>query len=160
MVSPGPSPQSSSGFRVLPGADGSGVILHVPHSSRVIPADVRSEIVLSDEALERELALLTDAHTERIAEQAGMAAVRRPWRFVNQLSRLVVDPERFPDEREEMSRVGMGAVYIRTATGARLRDPNPALVQAWYRPYAQAISDLVDERMAAAGRAVVIDVHS
>jgi len=86
--------------------------------------------------------------------------VRRPWRFVNQLSRLVVDPERFPDEREQMSRVGMGAVYTRTAMGEHLRDPDPALVQRWYRPYAQALSDLVDQRIAAAGRAVIIDVHS
>jgi N-formylglutamate deformylase len=158
MVWPGPS--SSVGFRVLRGADETGVILHVPHSSRVIPPDVRSDIVRSDEALERELALMTDAHTERIAEQAGTAAARPPWRFVNQLSRLVVDPERFPDEREEMARVGMGAVYTRTAMGERLRDPNPALVDTWYRPYAQALSDLVDQRIAAAGRAVVIDLHS
>jgi N-formylglutamate amidohydrolase len=151
-------------WRVGTGTDNSGVILHVPHSSHVIPQDVRSDIVLSDEALAHELALMTDAHTERIAELAAAAAACRPWQVVNQLSRLVVDPERFPDEREEMSRVGMGAVYTLTATGERLRDPDPAsqenLVQRWYRPYAQVLSDLVDERVAAVGRADIIDHHS
>jgi N-formylglutamate deformylase len=147
-------------WRLGTGTGNGGVILHVPHSSRFIPPDVRRDIALSDDALERELALLTDAHTERIAELAAVAAVRRPWQFVNQLSRLVVDPERFPDEREEMSRVGMGAVYTRTAMGEHLRDPDPDLVQSWYRPYAQALSDLVDQRIAAAGHAVIVDVHS
>jgi N-formylglutamate amidohydrolase len=86
-----------------------------------------------------------------------------PWRFVNRLSRLVVDPERFPDEREEMLSVGMGAVYTRTTHRGVLRgadaDPEP-LIERYFRPYAAAMTDAVGERLAAVGRAVIIDVHS
>lgn len=86
-----------------------------------------------------------------------------PWRFVNRLSRLVVDPERFPDEREEMRSVGMGAVYTRTTHGDVLRSEDVAagpLVARYFLPYARAMTQAVADRLAATGRAVIIDVHS
>ncbi|WP_107428766.1 N-formylglutamate amidohydrolase, partial [Streptomyces kebangsaanensis] len=156
-------PDTAPSFALLPGADDSPVILHVPHSAREIPADVRAGIVLDDGALERELDHITDSHTARIAEVAAGLAGLTPWRFVNRLSRLVVDPERFPDEREEMLAVGMGAVYTRTTHRDVLRaadtDPEP-LIERYFRPYAEAMTKAVADRLAATGRAVIIDVHS
>lgn len=150
-------------FELLPGAAGSPVILHVPHSARAIPAAVRAGILLDEAALERELDHIVDAHTARIAAVAAESAALRPWRFVNRLSRLVVDPERFPDEREEMLSVGMGAVYTGTTHRAPLRpadtDPEP-LIERYFQPYARAMTEAVRDRLAATGRAVVIDVHS
>ncbi|MFD8203860.1 N-formylglutamate amidohydrolase [Streptomyces sp. NPDC059701] len=150
-------------FELLPGAAHSPVILHVPHSSREIPADVRPGIVLDDAALERELDHITDSHTAEIAEAAAGLAGVTPWRFVNRASRLVVDPERFPDEREEMTAVGMGAVYTRTSHREVLRadgtDPEP-LLERYFRPYARAMTEAVADRLAATGRAVIVDVHS
>ncbi|KUO16127.1 N-formylglutamate amidohydrolase [Streptomyces dysideae] len=152
-----------SSFELLPGAARSPVILHVPHSAREVPSAVRAGIVLDDAALERELDHITDAHTAKLADVAAELSGVTPWRFVNRLSRLVVDPERFPDEREEMLAVGMGAVYTRTTHLAELRpadtDPEP-LVQRYFRPYARAMSAAVADRLAATGRAVIIDVHS
>ncbi|MEV7982808.1 N-formylglutamate amidohydrolase [Streptomyces sp. NPDC086519] len=154
---------SQPSYDLLPGAAESPVILHVPHSARAIPAAVRAGIVLDDAALERELDHITDAHTAELAEAAAKRAGVAPWRFVNRLSRLVVDPERFPDEREEMLAVGMGAVYTRTTHRRVLRnepfDPGP-LVERYFRPYARAMTEAVAGRLAATGRAVVIDVHS
>ncbi|MFI8193509.1 N-formylglutamate amidohydrolase [Streptomyces sp. NPDC085946] len=150
-------------FELLPGAGDSPVILHVPHSAREIPARVRADILLDDAGLERELDHITDAHTAELAAEAAGRARVTPWRFVNRLSRLVVDPERFPDEREEMLRVGMGAVYTRTTHREPLRpagfDPEP-LVERYFRPYARAMTEAVADRLAATGRAVVVDVHS
>ncbi|MFF4568486.1 N-formylglutamate amidohydrolase [Streptomyces sp. NPDC001410] len=155
--------ESAPSFELLPGAAESPVLLHVPHSARAIPEDVRKGILLDDTALGLELDHITDAHTSRIAERAAGLAGLTPWRFVNRLSRLVVDPERFPDEREEMLAVGMGAVYTRTTHRGELRaadtDPEP-LIERYFRPYAQAMTEAVAGRLAATGRAVVIDVHS
>ncbi|MGW8485830.1 N-formylglutamate amidohydrolase [Streptomyces sp. NPDC055886] len=150
-------------FTLAPGAADSPVLLHVPHGSRHIPRHVRAGITLDDAALERELDHITDAHTAELAAAAAQIAPTTPWRFVNNLSRLVVDPERFPDEREEMLAVGMGAVYTRTTHRAPLRppggDPTP-LLEAYFHPYAEAMTAAVEARIAAAGRAVIIDVHS
>jgi N-formylglutamate amidohydrolase len=158
-----PMPFAAPSFEFLPGAAGSPVILHVPHSAREMPAEVRSGILLDDPALERELDHITDAHTAELAEAAGKLSHIAPWRFVNRLSRLVIDPERFPDEREEMLSVGMGAVYTRTTHREVLRadgvDPEP-LIERYFRPYAQGMTDAVAKRLAATGRAVIIDVHS
>lgn len=63
-----------------------------------------------------------------------------------------------------MNSVGMGAVYKRTSTGTRLRAEDPAhraeLITALFEPYSQALADLVDDRLAATGRAVIFDLHS
>ncbi|MET7683885.1 N-formylglutamate amidohydrolase [Streptomyces sp. NPDC005423] len=156
-------PPAPPSFHLLPGAGESPVILHVPHSAREIPAGVRADLVLDDAELTRELDHITDGHTAELAAEAAQLCVPTPWRFVNRLSRLVVDPERFPDEREEMLAVGMGAVYTRTTHRAALRaaghDPAP-LVDRYFRPYARAMTEAVAGRLAATGRAVVIDVHS
>lgn len=150
-------------FRLVPGAAVSPVLLHVPHSSRVVPQHVRDALVLDDAALAAELDHITDAHTAELAARACGTGAVPPWRFVNGLSRLVVDPERFPDDREEMLAVGMGAVYTRTTHGEPLRapgeDPRP-LLDRYFHPYARAMTAAVDERLAATGRAIVIDVHS
>jgi N-formylglutamate amidohydrolase len=108
---------------------------------------------------------MTDAHTDLLAHRISeQVRGRRPWSFVNGLSRLVVDPERFPDEREVMNSVGMGAVYTRTSAGARLRANSPAhraeLIATLFEPYGQALADLVDDRLAATGSAVIFDLHS
>jgi N-formylglutamate amidohydrolase len=151
-------------YRVLAGSPGSPVILHVPHASTQVDDDVRARIRLADAALATELALLTDAHTDVLAERAAAAARIEPFRFVNLRSRLVVDPERFPDDREELRAAGLGAVYTCTSHGERLRDDDAShiehLLATYYRPYAAAMTSTVDERLAATGRAVVLDVHS
>ncbi|WP_405732333.1 N-formylglutamate amidohydrolase [Streptomyces sp. NBC_01537] len=161
-------PRNGVGYKVTPGAPDSPVLLHVPHGSRAVPDPVRARILLDDDALAAELDRMTDSHTGLIAERAAAEATVAPWQFTNVLSRLVVDPERFPDEREEMRAVGMGAVYTRTSDGRPLRaDDDPAhtaheqdLLDAYFIPYAEAMTDCVQDRLDTAGRAVVIDVHS
>jgi hypothetical protein len=111
--------QTSSSFITIAGDPASSWILHVPHSATRIPAPVRERIVLDDDALDAELAAMTDAHTDLLARRISeQVSGRRPWSFLNRLSRLVVDPERFADEREVMNNVGMGAVYTRTSTAS------------------------------------------
>ncbi len=150
---------------VISGHPQSPVIIHVPHASRSIPRWVRESILLPDTELEFELDQMTDSHTDILATQAAERAALRPTLFVNQLSRLVIDPERFPDDRETMLKVGMGAVYTRTHTGRPLRDEcddalRDDLVARYFAPYAENLEQVVRQRLDACGRVVIIDVHS
>lgn len=147
-----------------PGDPRSPVLLHVPHAARAVPADVRAALLLDDEALELELDRMTDTGTELLAGRAAASAVLTPWCWVNPWSRLVVDPERFCDDREEMRAVGMGAVYTRTSDQRPLRADDlgqeTRLLDRYFSPYAHGLADLVDGRLAACGAAVLVDVHS
>ncbi|EME18516.1 putative N-formylglutamate aminohydrolase [Rhodococcus triatomae BKS 15-14] len=121
-------------------------------------------LLLSDLELDAELDESTDTATGEIAAAAACYAHRRPMLVVNELSRLVIDPERFDGVEEPANGVGRGAVYTRTCGGGPLRtEPYPhteALIDAHFRPYADAVADAVDDRLRACGRAVVIDLHS
>jgi predicted N-formylglutamate amidohydrolase len=151
-------------FEIVPGDESSSVVLHVPHSSTWIPADVRAGIVLTDEDLATEVAAITDRDTDLIAVGAAALTDVTPWLFLNRASRLVIDPERFPDDREELNAVGMGAVYERTTTGQVLRTPTAAdrvaLIDEYFTPYSDAIAALVRARVAAVGEVTIIDLHS
>ena len=146
------------------GDPASPVLLHVPHAGTAVPAWVRARLLLDEPELAAELAALTDHRTDEIAVAAAARAAVRPWVLVNPVSRFVVDVERFPDEREEMAAVGMAAVYLRGTRGQPLRAADPAhteaLLAAFYRPWAAAVQELVEQRLRAAGRAVLLDVHS
>lgn len=156
--------REETGWEIEPGDPRSKVILHVPHASREIPAEERRRILLSDAELEAELDAITDAHTDQLAVAAAQRAECRPWIFRNRYSRLLIDPERFPDEREEMLKVGMGPVYLETTNGQDLRSPDPAdderLMDRYYWPYAKALETLVGERLEEVGEVLIIDLHS
>ena len=150
-------------FTVLPGDEGCPVVIHVPHSSRLIPPEVRADLLLTDKELEAELDEATDTATDEIAI-AALAHVRlRPTIVINHLSRLVIDPERFPDG-DPAEAFGRGAVHTRTCSGAPLRAelyPRRAeLIDAYFRPYADAVTTAVEDRLEVCGRAIIIDLHS
>ncbi|MEO7363740.1 MAG: N-formylglutamate amidohydrolase [Gemmatimonadaceae bacterium] len=137
------------------------VVLHIPHSSTIVPDDVRGRIVLSDEALALELLAMTDHFTDELFARPSDAA-----RVVYPVSRLVVDPERFDDDSQEvMVSRGMGAIYTRTSAGAALRNEPDAAARAelltrYYRPHHAALMSAVRESLRDNGRSLVVDCHS
>lgn len=140
-----------------------GLVVHVPHGGTRVPAEVRGGLLVDDERLEDELVAWTDWHTPQLfappAVAAGGVAV------VNRTSRLVVDPERLPDAREPMARLGLGAVYTRTLDGAPLRRERDAatrvaLLDAYFLPWTDAVDRLVMAQVARHGHALILDAHS
>ncbi len=150
-------------FEVLgPTAAARPIVGHVPHAATTIPARERRGIHLDDAALAAELLRLTDAHTDRLY---GWIRDLGGTLFVNRVSRLVVDPERFPDDAAEpMARVGQGAVYTLTTDGEPLRATDPEersrLMTRWYQPYHAALEGLVAATLDAFGTCMVLDAHS
>lgn len=136
------------------------MILHIPHSSRLIPEELRCQFILSDEELDRELTLLTDAYTDELFQFSGAA------RVVFAFSRLVVDVERFKSDYEEpMSTVEMGAVYSKTTSGAILRNElstydKAALISSYYDSHHELLKKAVDRELQERGKSLIIDCHS
>jgi N-formylglutamate deformylase len=93
-------------------------VLHIPHSSRLVPVEERQAIRLDDADLNNELLRMTDAYTDELFPLTSVEGARSGF----PVSRLVCDVERFPrDENEPMAARGMGAIYIRTSKGDVLR---------------------------------------
>ena len=138
------------------------IVVHVPHASVVIPPAIRAELRLDDAALTAELGRLTDWRVDELfAPLAGLGASL----FVNQLSRLVFDPERFTDDANEPAAVcGQGVVYTHTVGGQVLRQISPAAraarIAALYVPYHAALTELVADSLTRFGRCLILDCHS
>ena len=93
-------------------------IVHIPHSSPVIPPAIRATLKLTDEELQHELLVMTDWYTDALFAVPNDQATT----ITFPVSRLVVDPERFADdEHEPMAAKGMGVVYTKTSDGKVLR---------------------------------------
>ena len=79
----------------------------------MVPQDIRKSFVLTQEELDHELLLMTDRYTDELFTlPPGLAKM-----VIYPVSRLVADPERFPDDHEEpMSKVEMGVIYTKHPT--------------------------------------------
>ena len=137
-----------------------GLVLHIPHSSSVIPAGIRPGFSLSHEELQQELLAMTDGFTDELFNIPGATRISFP------VSRLVVDPERFlNDALEVMAARGMGVVYTHTSRGERLR-PTPSaeeradLIERFYVPHHHAFTQAVDAVLAKRSTCLIIDCHS
>lgn len=138
------------------------VIFHVPHDSTLVPSEVRRQITLTDGELDEELIKMTDHLTLLLFASGAPEAqvIRAP------ASRLVVDVERFPDDRHEpMADRGMGAVYSVTSSLKPLRralldGERDALMLAYYRPHHARLEAAVSAAIDLHGRCLVIDCHS
>lgn len=138
------------------------IILHIPHSSKVIPDSIREQFVLSDEELNNELLLMTDAYTEElfVSNKTVHETIIFP------VSRLVVDPERFiNDHLEPMSEIGMGVVYTKTSHGIKLRRPisentREYLISLYYHPHHEEFNSAVKNHLKNYGKTLIIDCHS
>jgi N-formylglutamate amidohydrolase len=138
----------------------SPLVLHIPHSSTVIPAAERGHILLDDSALAQEILYMTDLHTEALYDAPGAARVAFP------VSRLIVDPERFADDAQERMAVrGMGVIYTRTSHLTALRQPPPAterrrLLETYYKPHHARLAAAVRAARELFGFCMIIDGHS
>lgn len=137
------------------------MIFHIPHASRVIPAGDRSPFLLDPLSLNRELINMTDSYVDELFD--GAWAVNK---VVFPVSRLVVDVERFLDDRDEkMAQVGMGAVYTRTHDLRRLRsvpteDERNELISRYYLPHHQKLTLMAERILEEKGHCLIIDCHS
>lgn len=138
------------------------MILHVPHDSTYIPEEEKSRYLLTGEELEEEIRRMTDHYTYALVE----GSLPREQIIRAGVSRLVIDVERFlDDDREPMSKAGMGVIYEKTSDGRPLRSKpthqeRQDLLNAWYYPHHRRLTDAVDSVLERSEKALIIDIHS
>ena len=156
------SPQGRSASAERNGQVTPLAVVHIPHSATEIPAEIRPRLALSDAELRDELLAMTDRYTDELFALPDRVATL----ITFPVSRLVVDPERFVDDAQEMMATrGMGVVYTRTSRGRMLRrdltaEERAQLLSRYYRPHHEHLSRAVSAALEAHGRCLVIDAHS
>jgi N-formylglutamate deformylase len=137
-------------------------VLHIPHSSTRIPPDERRSLHLSDQALQTELLKMTDWYTDKLFDIGTDAAIP----VIFPVSRLIVDPERFEDDAQEvMATKGMGAIYTKISNGDTLREPieqheRDRMLKTYYWPHHEKLNSEVTNILEKRGKALIIDCHS
>lgn len=137
------------------------VLLHLPHDSKAIPPADHADFLISAADLGLELLRLTDWHTgDLYAEGVDSDDLVRA-----EVSRLVVDVERFADDRlERCAAVGMGATYVQTCDGRPLRALSPErraeLLDRYYWPHHHRLNEAAATRLARFDHCVILDAHS
>jgi N-formylglutamate deformylase len=133
------------------------VILHIPHSSSIIP--FYDGYVASVPELKQEQLLLTDWYTDDLFTHQDAIPI------VADFSRIFCDAERFPEDTDEpMAALGMGVLYETRGDGSPLRMISPELrariFRDYYNPHHQKLTDAVESQLHQHGKALILDCHS
>ena len=132
------------------------VILHAPHGGTLVPDEQRAAFTIGDAELAAEISALTDHATDAMIRPVPGASL-----VMNRLSRFVVDPERFPDGREEMLAVGMGAFYTHGTRRQLIRpDVSDSALPAFHQHYSTVVEQLTTRALERHDWALILDVHS
>jgi N-formylglutamate amidohydrolase len=136
------------------------VIIHIPHSSMEIPKEFIGSFCVDQNIINKNLVAMTDYAVDRLFDHPRFTN-----RLISPVSRLVCDVERFrDDDREEMSKAGMGAVYTRGAYGEPLRVPDALfrdkVLNTYYDPHHKNLLEKTNETISCCGRCVIVDAHS
>jgi N-formylglutamate deformylase len=136
----------------------SPVVIHVPHSSRLIPDEFRGQFGCSQQQIDGAHAALVDHDTDVMAS-GFTSVVQFPF------SRLLLDVERFwDDSAESMAAIGMGAIYsvdheLRSLE-RHITDADKARLKQLYEEHHLALETAVDACLATHDRCLIIDLHS
>ena len=135
-------------------------IFHIPHASTNIPEKFLKYFRLNSNDLNSEILKMTDHFTDDLFDIAlpGFETIKFP------VSRLLVDPERFVSDADEvMSTVGMGCIYEKTHNGKALKHASEIrdeLINRYYQPHHETFTNMVDKCIKLDSECLIVDCHS
>ena len=138
----------------------SPIVCNLPHSGTLVPEEHRESFVIKEDELRKEIEYMADNYTDTLyGELLNVSS------YIKLLvSRVVIDIERFKDERDEpMSKVGMSALYTRTSRGEVLRvieEEKRQDLEKIYDEYHALFTNLVSQSLSNHNTAFIIDCHS
>lgn len=128
------------------------MILHIPHSSTIIPDGSNLNITQQD------INLMTDWYTDELFEH------RDSGRVVFETSRLYCDVERYRDDMNEpMIKKGHGVVYTKGSVGNTIRenlDDSEYIKKDFYDKHHKNLIQSVNRILTLIPEVVIVDCHS
>ena len=133
------------------------IILHIPHSSTIIP--FYDGFIVNNDIIKNEILIQTDWYTDDIFNCRNELIIKADF------SRIFCDPERFDDDQqEEMSKYGMGVLYSTTDSGKAMRiitkELREKIISDFYIKHHQKLTKIVSDQLKENSKALIIDCHS
>lgn len=135
------------------------ILIHIPHSSYIIPEKYKDLFYLKDDELFQEQIKMSDSYTDELFDVKGIQKLIVP------ISRLVCDVERFRNETdEEMSKQGMWVCYTKTSDCKPLKIVNnehkQEILKLYYDKHHFVFESQVEEMLKKYRQCLIIDAHS
>lgn len=129
-------------------------IVHIPHSSTVIPSEFLPDYVITPELLQVEANIMCDKGTDLLVDLDDNVVIF-PY------SRIFCDVERYNSYLEEMNSVGMGILYENSHDLIHIRKvKNPELILKYYHEHHSKLNILTKKILDESGEVLIIDLHS
>ncbi len=129
------------------------MILHIPHSSTLIPLGIQFD----KDDIEEDLYRLTDCDTDKLFTFDGAEVIKFKY------SRLFCDVERFT-ENEPMELQGHGICYTKDSFGNHLRNVSKNerefIIENYYKPHHTKLTIACNAALTLFDTVVIVDCHS
>ena len=133
------------------------VIFHIPHASLSLPKELLGDVLVPYERVQREALETADLYCDALFDFPFGQKIVFPH------SRLICDPERFPDDAQEpMAQKGQGLFYTRLTDGTRFRTSEfrDTIKSSLYDSHHTELEAAVDCALQEFGECLIIDCHS
>lgn len=134
------------------------ILLHIPHSSYLIPNEYKNLFCITEDELKLERIKMTDSYTEEL--------FNLPYKKIDfPISRLICDVERFREESdEEMTKQGMWVCYTKTHKLTQLKtvteQHKKEILKKYYDPHHKKFEEEVKKILKQNKKCLIIDCHS
>lgn len=142
------------------------MLVHTPHAGRLIPDRFDRTRLTDPTMFDQTCEQMRDRHADTLALM--IAARLDATIMLDHTTRMWCDPERYPDDREEMNKAGMGAIPTRDIDGHPLYKPGQApgmrergqRFRLLYTPWHRMLDTICQTMLDTYGRCTIIDVHT
>lgn len=135
------------------------ILIHIPHSSLKIPKIFKSRIIISYQDLIKENKDMCDLYVNKLININNYNVVKFNY------SRMFCDVERFKnDDFEEMSKIGMGAIYECTSKHKNFINIDSKyknyVLNNFYDKHHNSLDNMCEEILNKYNSCIIVDLHS
>ena len=147
-----------TGFRKVKQNDNlNKYIIHIPHASLEILPKFKEQLMVSYSYFQKENIFISDYLIDKFVPENFNNIIKFKY------SRMLCDVERYlDDDKEEMSKYGMGVLYTKDSNGKVFvnRDKDEECIINLYKSHHKELDNMVTDVLNKKGDCFIIDLHS
>lgn len=136
------------------------VLVHIPHVSLEVPNELYENLLIERNLFNKYNNQMSDIRADKIVKENKLTNIIKA-----KYSRLYCDIERYvDDEKEEMSKYGMGVIYSNTYDGKNImsvtNEYKEKIINLYYYPYHNKLTKLTKKLLSKNKKVLLLDCHT